>query len=100
MILARVSWDLKDIYVSYLKLEFYCFTHEQCQIRIYFIQLVSQHQTVAIDFKSSNKNAAGGQKRNEHRNYWILIKASWVFIDFALDLLDVDLLAIYLSDAD
>ena len=36
----------------------YLFNYFKSEL-IHFIQLVSQHQTVARDFKSSNRNATG-----------------------------------------
>ena len=46
-------------YLYALKLGFYCFPCSAILNQNYFIQLISQHQTVARDFKSSNKNATG-----------------------------------------
>ena len=77
----------------------YLFSNVKSEL-IYFIQLVSKHQTFARDFKSSNRNAAGVWKGDKYRNNWVLINASWIRLGSALDLLDIDLLAIDLSDAD
>ena len=69
-------------------------------VLIYFIQQVSQHQTVVRDFKPSNRNATWVYKCNEYRNYWVLINISWICFGFALDLLNIDLLDVGLSDVD
>ena len=52
--------------------------------------MVSQNQTVARDFKPSNRDAAGVWKCEEYRNYWVLINASWISLGLSLDLLDID----------
>ena len=67
---------------------------------IYISQLVLQQQTVARDFKSSNRNATGLSKCDKYRNYWVLFNASWICLGFALDLLYIDLLDTDLPDAD
>lgn len=67
---------------------------------IYFVQLVLQLQTVASGFKSSNGNANGIWKYDEYRNYWVLTDSSWICLGLALDLSNIDLLDIDLSDAE
>lgn len=67
---------------------------------IYFVQLVLQLQTVASGFKSSNGNANGVWKYDEYRNYWVLTDSSWICLGLALDLSNIDLLDIDLSDAE
>ena len=67
---------------------------------IYFVQLVLQLQTVASGFKSSNGNANGIWKYDEYRNYYVLTDSSWICLGLALDLSNIDLLDIDLSDAE
>ena len=67
---------------------------------IYFVQLVLQLQTVASGFKYSNGNANGIGKYDEYRNYWVLTDSSWICLGLALDLSNIDLLDIDLSDAE
>ena len=93
---------MKYIYACYLNLVFYClnysamFNHNSfCCISAGFITPNSRQRFYI--FKSSN--ATGVWKRNEHRDNWILINAYWVCLEFALDLLDIHLLDINLSDA-
>ena len=57
-----------------------------CYLLLYFLSNVEsefilfQHQTVARDFKSSNRNATGVQKSNEYRDYRVLINTSCICV--------------------
>ena len=53
---------VKYIYACHIKHGFYCFY----LILIYFVQLISQDQTLARDFKFENRNAIEVSKCDEY----------------------------------
>ena len=79
---------------------FIAFLVQQCWIRLYFIQLFSQHREIAGDLKYYDRNAIWVSKWNEFWNYWVLISASWTFLGFSLALWDIAFLDKDLSVSD
>ena len=57
---------------------------------IYFIQLVSQHRTLARDFNSQIEKLLEFQNAINIEINWVLMKASWICLRFTLDFSDIN----------
>ena len=71
---------------------------QQCWIRLYFVRLISQHQAVARDLRSSSRNAIWVPDAMDIKT--VAFNASCISLRFALDLSDIRLLDRDLSDTD